>query len=217
MQEDEPVIDADELSAQVRAQQEFYPTPGIMKMLADYKQMASLREDDPLYRQLQQQLDEKYAAVTGFESMLIVNLCVEFFKRHLAFALTQDFKKNMPNFDWLCSEINKHLPPEQRKLDQRDHVHMAGLYKFILERRILNKNVFLLRTRDGGQFSMFDMLETDVTRRPITTEECGCCKKRDVPLQKCKRCLRAAYCNKSCQGNDWTFHKQYCEHLAGKG
>jgi rubrerythrin len=193
--------------------EEFYPTPGIMKMIEDFKELVPLREDDKQYELLNEKLSMQYRAVTKFDTIVVVQSMVAFFKIHIAYALAEGFKKHAPDFVRLAEEINTMLPPEYKKLTERDHQAMAEFYEFMLRRKIENRNVFIAYTRDLAQHDMFDLLESVDKRRRITCDECNHCHKRDVPLHKCTVCLRAAYCCKECQRGDWTFHKQFCKHL----
>jgi hypothetical protein len=57
--------------------------------------------------------------------------------------------------------------------------------------------------------SLFNTLIQKLTK-PIMKNQCFCCFKTGVKLQKCGNCNIVYYCSRECQKNDWKKHKPDC-------
>jgi hypothetical protein len=58
---------------------------------------------------------------------------------------------------------------------------------------------------------LFETLIKKLTK-PIMKNQCFCCGKQEIKLQKCGKCEIVYYCSRECQKNDWKNHKKDCCH-----
>ncbi len=95
---------------------------------------------------------------------------------------------------------------------------IALLFQILYWRLVKEQFAFVAYTDNGQEYQFFDLDEKITEMRVITKHECGNCIKIDTeenPLSiTCLMCDRAAYCNKTCQKEDWlNHHSQFCHYV----
>ena len=182
----------------VEEEERAYPSARIQMML-----------DNGLIMDIKDYTD-KYKIYTNIEDLSVLGIVVEFFKSMIPI---------LGNKEKFAEEIKELITiSEECKVPFQN---IAVFFNIVHARFLMAEYAFIAysstKDNDGNlMYTFFDISERYEEIKYITTKECGSCRKKAENLLKCKNCLKAAYCDKRCQSNDWSFHKRYCVCLTSK-